>query len=424
MRIEQDSIYCIDGQKSSVLNLEMRPIESGKSRDKTLLWKYIIVICCLLFSFFYLHGLAQAQLGLPQETDRYINDFADIILPNDEARIRSLLIDLEERSDVEGTVVTIESIYDYGVDYSDIETFAASLFDSWGIGQASTNDGVLLLVALEDRTLRIELGHQYRGEYDYAMERIINEVIIPQFREDQYSQGIVDGMEATIDRIVLPRERAKQNRENTFPTPAFAPSTQDELTTSSSSGGVPWLWIFLGIGAVGAVAFFGSNYYRIRQRTRPRNCPNCDELMMMLDEEEDDMYLDSGQKAEEYLKSVDYDVWLCPNCDLHNVYPHPARFTRYSQCPTCSYITVDKYDNVLQRPTVYSTGEKQIVADCQHCTYNRTETVVIPRVRKQVSVPRGGSSHRTSSSRPSFSSSSSRTFGGGRSGGGGASGSW
>lgn len=394
---------------------------------------FVALALLFLLNFLPSEAAVQAQVGYPQERDRYINDFADIITTADETRIRMLLEDLEERSDVEGTVVTVGSIEDYGVSHPDIETFARELFDGWGIGSASTNDGVLFLVALEDRALRIELGEQYRGEYDVALSRIIDEVIIPEFQADQYSLGIVRGVEATIERIIGPRERAKQSGESAFPTPVFRPQSDTESVAVESSniadsGGVSWIWILLGIGVIAGGGVLAYNYYRIRERTRPRPCPNCEELMVMLDETEDDMYLDTGQKAEEYLKSVDYDVWLCPNCDLHNVYPHPARFTRYRQCPTCGYITVDTYDQVLETPTVYSAGRKQIVSDCQHCSYHREETVIIPRVQKQVSPARrapvvigggsSGSAGRRTVSRPS------RTFGGGRSGGGGATGRW
>lgn len=380
-----------------------------------------------------------AQNGFPEPQDRYINDYIDIITPQDEQRIRALLVDLEERSDVEGTVVTIGSISDYPTSDTTIESFALGLFNEWGIGNQTTNDGMLVLVALDDRELRIELGSDNRNEYNTALQQIIDEDMLPLFSEGEFSQGILLGTEATIERIIGPRERAKESGVSTFPTPVTQSSdsitaesepsnSAEEATTSSGSGFSIPLWGWL-VGTVGVIltSAIGFNFYRINQRTRPRKCPNCDDWMEMLDEDEDDLYLDSGQKVEEYLKSVDYDVWVCPTDGVQNVYPHEPMFSKYSKCPKCSYQTVDKYDQILEQPTLYSTGQKQIVADCQHCDYHRAETVILPRIQRPVATTRsrsGGGWSSSPSTRSSSSSRSSRTFGGGRGGGGGASGSW
>ena len=378
-----------------------------------------------------------AQNGFPEPVDRYINDFADIITAADESQIRRLLTDLEERSDVEGVVVTIESIDDYPTAESTLDSFGLGLFNAWGIGDRTANDGMLVLVALEDRELRIELGADNRNEYNVAVQRIIDDEMLPLFREGSFSQGILQGTESTIERIIGPRERAKQSGESTFPTPLPTVVQSSELGSTSSGssgsgGGIPlWGWI-VGLLVLIAVGVVGYNFYRINERTRPRKCPNCDDYMELLDEDQDDLHLDTGQLAEEYLKSVDYDVWVCPSDGATSIYPHESFWSKYSRCPTCSYRTVDKYDEVLDVPTVVSAGRKRVVADCSHCNYNRSEIVVLPRIQRQASVPRGRSGGGRSgggwSAAPSPRRVStprrSRTFGGGRGGGGGGSGSW
>lgn len=94
---------------------------------------------------------AYAQDSYPAWQDFYVNDFADVIDADDEAQIRSLLNNLYDAHDVEATVLTINSIHDYGTGDETIESFATNLFNSWGIGDAERNDGILLLVAIEDR---------------------------------------------------------------------------------------------------------------------------------------------------------------------------------------------------------------------------------------------------------------------------------
>ena len=195
----------------------------------------------------------------------------------------------------------------------------------------------------------------------------------------------------------------------------------------NSGGGFPlWGWV-ISLGAVALIGIGGYNYYRINERTKPRKCPSCDDYMEMLDEEEDDLYLNTGQRAEEYLSSVDYDVWVCPTDGATSVYPHEAMWSKYSKCPTCSYRTVDKYDEVLEAPTVISAGRKRIVADCHHCSYNRSEVVVLPRIQQAPAMPRGrsqGGWSTPSAPRPVSAPRRSSPFGGGRGGGGGATGSW
>lgn len=387
---------------------------------------WTIPVVTILLAFWFAHPMA-AQSTYPQPADRYISDFADLITPEDEVRLRQMLIDLEERSDVEGTVVTIDSIADYNTGDPDIESFAAGLFNAWGIGQAQSSDGLLVLVAIEDRAMRIELGAEYRREYNTALQQIIDEEMIPLFSEGMFSQGILQGTQSTIDRIIGPRERAKENPEVSFPTPVSQPQGMSPAQPVQTPRNI-WPWV-IGFIVLVVLAVIGFNFYRLRLRTQPRRCPNCDEFMVHLDEETDDLHLDSGQKVEEYLNSVDYDVWKCPNCDLVNVYPNPRIFSRYSECPTCNYQTLERFDRILEHPTVYANGRKEIVDECHHCSHYRSEVVVLPRVRQQSRMPRsggpvvaGGGMPRVGSNRPTSSSSS--VFGGGKAGGGGASGRW
>ena len=131
-------------------------------------------------------------------------------------------------------------------------------------------------------------------------------------------------------------------------------------------------------------------------------------MMQRLDETADDVYLDSGQKLEEYLSSIDYDVWKCNSCNMHTLLPYARWFSGYQQCPSCRYRTLSVDSQTVVSPTYSSTGSKRVTRDCRQCSYHDEDMVTIPRLT------------RSSSSSSSGSSSS----GGGRSSGGGASGSW
>jgi uncharacterized protein len=89
-----------------------------------------------------------------------------------------------------------------------VEQFALRVAEQWQLGRGDVDDGVLLLVALEDRELRIEVGYGLEGAIpDAAANRIIDEFIVPKFRADDYAGGIVAGVErlaGLIDGEPLP----------------------------------------------------------------------------------------------------------------------------------------------------------------------------------------------------------------------------
>ena len=133
----------------------------------------------------------------PAPDNGYVTDLDDLLSDDEEERIEVWLWQAESRTGIEIAVVTVPSFRHYpGTPSRSIETFARGLFDSWGIGNMPANDGVLLLVALTDRKVRIELGAGYANTRDADAARIIQEVILPHFRDDDYSKGITAGVQA------------------------------------------------------------------------------------------------------------------------------------------------------------------------------------------------------------------------------------
>ncbi|WP_211208668.1 TPM domain-containing protein [Leptonema illini] len=164
--------------------------------------------------------------------------------------------------------------------------------------------------------------------------------------------------------------------------------------------------------------FFG---YKLKAlRNEPRPCPHCSSELTRLDEKGDDLFLDEGQRKEEQLGSVDYDVWHCSKCDHVKVFPYDAFLTSYNACPSCSYKTYHTVgDRTLVSPTCSSSGKGERDYKCEHCGHSRTESYTIPkRDCSKSSSSSGGSSYRSSGGGGGGS------FGGGRSGGGGAGGGW
>ncbi|MEM7270297.1 MAG: TPM domain-containing protein [Pseudomonadota bacterium] len=322
----------------------------------------------------------------PDYTELYVNDFAGLISEDREDALRKTLRDLRSDDGVEFTVVTIERMSDYGHD-GPIEPFATGLFNYWGVGNAERNDGVMLLVSRYDRHMRIELGAGYGRRYDAAMQDVVDNFIIPRFKQDDYQTGIEDGVAETI--LALSEEPLSD-------TERFFASAQRVANDPQ-----PWWMIFLA-----PIAGAGWWVNRRWRRNRPRYCPNDGTRMVRLDEFADDLHLVEGQNLEERLESVDYDVWRCERCHHVTVEAYRRWFSGFGACPACNYRTLEGEETVIRAATTSRSGFKRIDYTCLHCQHTYSETRTIPKRSK------------------SSSSGSSSSFGGGSSGGGGASGSW
>lgn len=358
---------------------------------------------------------AQEKLPYPQYYTTLTNDFADILTPEAEARINAVLQQARETRGREMTVVTIRSRKDY-LPSDSIESFAKDLFNGWGIGNATRNDGILLLVAMDDREMRIALGAGYPARQDGIAARVIQTEIIPAFKEGRIADGILAGTSAALARIQHPDDVPAAE---TTPQIATAPRIIEQAPEPRSAGIGPRVMEFINrspilsliLAALAAVAgFFG---LRGIKRYRPRKCPQCGQMMLRLGDAQEDQYLDHGQLVEERIKSKDYGVWFCTNDEHVTVIGYPTLFSRHKACPECGYHTYETQRFVRTPATTTSTGVAQLDHSCAHCKHTASETVSIPMVTQSDNSSGFGGS-----------SSSSSSFGGGSSSGGGASGSW
>lgn len=159
----------------------------------------------------------------------------------------------------------------------------------------------------------------------------------------------------------------------------------------------------LGLFGMGAVALgvVGTGL-GVREVVRrwPRKCKKCQVPMERLGEQADDRYLSAGEKVEERLGSVDYDIWYCPECREARKLRWGAILSSYSRCRSCSFRTLSTTTRTLQAATQYSTGLAEVTESCAHCGFHNRYTRVIPRKPKPSSRSSsgGGRSSRGSSS--------------------------
>lgn len=129
----------------------------------------------------------------------FVNDFANVFTEEEKLQMDNFLYDFERETTAEIAVVTINSL-----EGLTIEQYAYGLFNSWGIGKKNINNGMLLLISIGDRKLRIEtgLGLESVVTNDEAA-KIIDEIIVPYFREGNFGQGAFEGVKAIAKEISI-----------------------------------------------------------------------------------------------------------------------------------------------------------------------------------------------------------------------------
>ncbi len=123
---------------------------------------------------------------IPAKTNALVNDFAGLLSIREQQALERKLVVYNDSTSIQIAVVTIKSLE--GADDFD---YAYRLAESWGIGQKDTDNGVLVFVAQEDRKLRILTGRGSEVFLTDAMSRrIIETVLVPAFRDQQYYNGL------------------------------------------------------------------------------------------------------------------------------------------------------------------------------------------------------------------------------------------
>lgn len=131
-------------------------------------------------------------------TERFfVNDYANVIDQSAEDEIYRLGVGLYEQTKAQVVVVTVPNM-----DGMDIESFSYELAESWGIGEKDKDTGVLLLLAVEERQSRIEVGYGLEGALtDLRTGQIQDNYMLPYYRDDDFSTGLLEGYKATLSLV-------------------------------------------------------------------------------------------------------------------------------------------------------------------------------------------------------------------------------
>jgi uncharacterized protein len=219
--------------------------------------------------------------GWPDWQRTTVTDMADLMDPATEARVVAQLDALKARTGIEFAVLTLDRQADWQPDLT-LEQFATALFNRWGIGNASRNDGILVMVLREDRAMRIELGAGYDRYWDRTAETVVDDHFLPDFRRDNFAAGIEKGVAETIRAIAEPFA-AKA------PPPDDAPDVWWLMMMAGMLAFILRRWLGDRIRAWQRCPQCGHRGLRIQRRTitaasrsgagtgeRTTTCPNCD----------------------------------------------------------------------------------------------------------------------------------------------------
>lgn len=151
----------------------------------------------LCFIFILLASCTLAFAEPKPTSDFYVNDFAGVLTSSQKEFLQSKAVAFKESTGAQAVVVTVDSL-----DGKSVEQYANELFNSWGIGDSERDDGVLLLVAVSDRKVRIEVGYGLEGELtDGTCGYILDNYVTPSFKQGDYAQGIVQGYDKILETI-------------------------------------------------------------------------------------------------------------------------------------------------------------------------------------------------------------------------------
>lgn len=403
----------------------------------------------------------------PRDKTLRVHDFANLLSPADRQSLESLSRDVEQKTTAQLTIVTVPTLEGKTVD-----AYAHELFNSWGIGQRKFNNGVLFLIAPNERRMRIEVGYGVEPLLTDALcGQIRDQLVIPQFRQQNYPAGISAGAHRLAEVLESDPAAARGDPNSA---PMLARTARQRTLVATTGVGIAAVLMFalsfivlarrwysttsfllvtaiaaallataaillwrtpavqqplgwFGGAGVASIAAWATNFRRYR-RFGPHGCSKCGTQLELLSEQDDDPKLSAVQQLEEKIGSVDYDVWICPTCLSQDTERYINRFSSFTECPQCHGRTFkEDAQETVREPTTISKGLARVECRCVSCNYKTLRNIVLPMI--VVTTTSSGTNGGWSSGGGfgggggGFSGGGS-DFGGGSSGGGGASGGW
>lgn len=128
----------------------------------------------------------------------YINDFEDILTDEQEMKLTIIIKNHEQETTDQIAIATLTSLEPY----ENIDDYSLDLANYWGFGQKNKNNGILIALGKGLRKIRIQNGYGIEERLtDMETKRIIDDIMIPEFKKDKYYEGLKKGLEAIIEEL-------------------------------------------------------------------------------------------------------------------------------------------------------------------------------------------------------------------------------
>lgn len=161
--------------------------------------KRVFHLLLVLFTFLLLEGHAFAkdtQIPTPVG-DIYVQDFADVLTKNEENQLKSLGRNLEDQTTAQVAVLTVKTIGE-----KQIAEYANEAFRQYGIGSKEKDNGVLMVLATDDRAVYIEVGYGLEGRIpDGKAGRILDDFAIPYLKDNQPNRAVIKTYEVLANEV-------------------------------------------------------------------------------------------------------------------------------------------------------------------------------------------------------------------------------
>ena len=229
---------------------------------------------------------AAAAPVFPRPTG-YVNDFARVLDPAARASLEARLAQFDRAT---GNQIAVAIFPDLGG--TPITFFTVGLEEAWKVGRRGRDNGVLLLVALTEHQVRIEVGYGLESKItDAAAGTVIREIVAPAFRQGRYADGLAGAVDALIGLIQQASPAGPGTPpESSGPVPPSGVPGSAAPRTPGGSGAYPFILFLVFIGVAYALT-----------RARVRRCPRCGTPLQL-----------SAQTPLAGAGTI--QAWVCPRC--------------------------------------------------------------------------------------------------------------
>lgn len=191
---------------------------------KKIFIKISSIVC--IISLFNIWTLPVKAMDIPNPNSSfYVLDQANLISTSVELDLIKISEALYNDTGAQIVVVTLDNLKGY-----DLEQYSVQLFRDWGIGSADKNNGVLIILALEEREVRIEVGYGLEGAIpDSVAGRMLDENMLPSLQDGDYDKAFNDTYQAVLKRVM----------------DEYGIDSLTGVESRSNEDEVPWFWIIL-----------------------------------------------------------------------------------------------------------------------------------------------------------------------------------